>query len=239
MNQNKIIILIIFTLFFLICLQSKKTVEKFKRKRIVYQKNNKITKEYMHFQHNNVIVTKESFRYVLEYKKQLLKNITNLLHKLNIKFVIGHGNLIEYVRNKFIFHDDDIDIRMCMDDLNKWKKYCKNLNKLEDKNFNLKFDERIFDMGKQLFNGIQVELIKFKNDNKIREYKMGIHCDLVFDKVGSGVWIDYDIDFKKIKLTKYFGSKVYVPCKKDTHKVLSKEYGKSYMIPNFRNYDIH
>ena len=36
-------------------------------------------------------------------------NVNRLLKSLQIRFVIAHGNLIEFVRNQTIYHDDDID----------------------------------------------------------------------------------------------------------------------------------
>ena len=101
------------------------------------------------FQHNKIIVSKESFKYTYEVKKQLVRNVTNLLNKLKIKYVIGHGNLLEIVRGDYIYHDDDIDIRIDQRDFHKWISYCKKLNSKEDKNFNLKFDGRIFDTNVQ------------------------------------------------------------------------------------------
>ena len=77
------------------------------------------------YQHNkHVQVTANTYAYVREYKKQLLQNITNLLNDLQIRFVISHGNLIEFERNCPIYHDDDLDIRFCIDDAAKWNQYC-------------------------------------------------------------------------------------------------------------------
>ena len=42
--------------------------------------------------------------------------------KLNIKFVIDGGNLLEYTRGKMIQRDNDIDIRFDINDFQKWKK---------------------------------------------------------------------------------------------------------------------
>ena len=109
------------------------------------------------FQYNkNVRLTRSSYHYVLNYKRQLVKNITRLLNDLDIKFVIGHGNLIEYERKKPIYHDDDVDIRFDVKDMNKWKNYCRNItNKTR---YNLIFDDRFQDIDAQLYNGIQARL---------------------------------------------------------------------------------
>ena len=56
-------------------------------------------KKCVYFQHNKkTIITKESYTYVSDVKQQLLYNIVKLLNKLNIKYVLSHGNLIEFVR---------------------------------------------------------------------------------------------------------------------------------------------
>ena len=50
-----------------------------------------------YFQHNkDVAITEESYKYVRKYKKQLLTNLNKLLSDIEIKYVISHGNLIEY-----------------------------------------------------------------------------------------------------------------------------------------------
>ena len=116
---------------------------------LIYNKNYPesfiINKKCVNFQHNKkIMVNKESYKYVYQVRQQILNNIDKLLNKLNIKYVISHGNLIEYTRGKKIYHDDDIDIRMDINDLDKWISYCKNLNSLYDYDYNLKYDNRIF-----------------------------------------------------------------------------------------------
>ena len=92
------------------------------------------------FQHNShVEVTKESYEYVREYKKQLVQNITNLFNDLKIRFVISHGNLIEYERGRPIYHDDDVDVRFCERDLHKWIKYIDGLGDMTDDKYNMRF----------------------------------------------------------------------------------------------------
>ena len=186
------------------------------------------------YQHNfKVKVNKQSYEYVTQYRHQLLSNIAKLLDNLDIKYVISHGNLIEYVRGKPIYHDDDIDLRFDINDFWKWERYCKNLNNLLDYKYNLKYDHRIFDTKKQLYNGIQVKLIEFINTNNIKEFNMDIHCDLVASNVGSKIWKDYNIDYSNIRKIKYLGVNTYAPSHHDYDYVLKKEYGKKYMIPNY------
>lgn len=184
----------------------------------------------MNFQHNKLKITKESYTYVFEYKQQLLYSITKLLNDLGIKFVISHGNLIEFTRNKPIYHDDDLDIRFNKNDFYKWENFCNNNNKILPK-YNLKFDHRFKDFHKQIYNGIQCRLIKFYNKNNINEYEMNLHCDLVANIVGNKFWPDYNINYNSLRKIKYLSVETFAPSIKDTHKVLSKQYG-NYLIPD-------
>lgn len=186
----------------------------------------------MKFQHNSHIeINKYSYRYVFLYKRQLLYNITNLLNKLNIQFVISHGNLIEYERKKPIYHDDDLDIRMNVKDLEKWSKFC-NENDMILPEYNLKFDDRFKKIDSQIYNGIQCRLINFYNRYKIPVYKMDIHCDLVANVVTKKFWMDYNIDYNNLRKIIYLGVNTYSPNKNDTTKMLVAQYGKNYIIPN-------
>ena len=194
----------------------------------------------MRFQHNNnIIVTPISYNYVKEYKKQLIFNITKLLNDLNIKFVIGHGNLLEYERGLPIHHDDDLDIRMDIKDFPKWENFCKKSNK--ETKYNLLFDSRFKKMKSQKYNGIQCRLIKFNNKKNIKEFKMDIHCDLVASTVGTDFWLDYNINNSDLRKIKYLDVNTYAPNKDDTKRVLTIRkpgggsgggYGKNYLKPH-------
>ena len=140
---------------------------------------------------------------------------------------------------KKIYHDDDIDIRVDLNDFSKWVSYCKKLNNLNDYKYNLRYDNRIFNINKQIYNGIQVRLIKFKNNNNIKEYDMDIHCDLVFNIVGNKFWVDYNLDYNKRLRVKYLDVDTYVPNKKNIEYLLNKEYGKDYIKPNYRLYKLY
>jgi len=185
----------------------------------------------MRFQHNKHIkITPISYNYVKEYKKQLIFNITKLLNVLDIKFVISHGNLIEYERGLPIHQDDDLDIRMNIKDFPKWEKFCKE-NKKETK-YNLVFDGRFKKLDSQKYNGIQCQLIKFNNKKNIKEFKMNIHCDLIVSRVGTSFWMDYNINYYDLRKIKYLGVNTYAPNKDDTKRVLKKQYGKNYLKPH-------
>lgn len=189
----------------------------------------------MKFQHNTEFsVNNETYKYVYEYKKQLLFNITNLLNDCEIKFVISHGNLIEYERKQPIYHDDDLDIRFDMNDLPKWKHFCNN-NDIVLHKYNLILDDRLKNIEKQKYDGIQCRLIKFDNQHNIKEYKMDIHSDLVMNIVESDFWKDYKINFNNLRKIIYLDVETYAPSSDDAIKVLTLEYGPTYLIPDIKN----
>jgi hypothetical protein len=189
-----------------------------------------------YYQHNKTtVVTTETYKYVYMYKKQLLQNVTTMLNKINVKFVISHGNLIEFARNKPIYHDDDLDIRFDINDMPKWQRFCDaNCNHLTK--YNICFDNRFKYIDKQKYNGIQCRLIKFHNIDNITEYsKMDIHCDLIASVVGINkhkpIWPPCNINFDKRMIINYLGVNTFAPNHSDTHMILSKQYGPHYIIP--------
>ena len=183
------------------------------------------------YHNNNILITRESYKYIREYKKQLLQNVTNLLTDLSIKFVISEGNLLEYERGSPIFHDDDLDIRFDVKDIQKWEQFCSNNNsRLE--NYNLVFDARIKNIEGQKQNGIQCWLTEFKNPLNNPVYKMDIHCDLIPSKVHSDSWIDVDFtNFSNLRKIKLYDVETFAPSKEDSRKFLKIGYGDSYIIP--------
>ena len=190
----------------------------------------------MRFQHNNCQIDLETYAYVQEYKRQLLSKVSKVLNDNNISFTIAHGNLIEFERGENIYHDDDIDIRFDINDIKKWEKYCNLLINNKDKENNLNLDDRCKDISSQLYNGIQIKLIKFENNLYIKEFPLlDLHLDLVPSSVGinkeEDIWPDYDINYKNLRKITYLGIDTFAPCYDDTHRVLSKQYGKNYIIP--------
>ena len=183
----------------------------------------------MKYQHSGIEINKNNYKYVKEYKKELFKNIVSVLNNNNIRYVIGHGNLIEYERKRPIIQDDDIDIRYNVRDIVRYIKYCKSLKNNVDIENNLVFDDRLTNFKQQLNNGIQVRLHKF--DSNI-EYTGDIHCDLVPNKlINQNFWIDYNVFCKPLRKIKYYGTESYAPSKELTKYYLEKEYGKNYMHP--------
>ena len=184
-------------------------------------------------QNDHITVTPHVYYYVREYKRQLVFFITKLLDDLNIKFVISHGNLIEYERGSPIHHDDDVDIRMNIKDCYKWVTFCEENNNAT--NYNLVFDSRFKNKGlsSQQYDGIQCRLITFINKQKIKEYKMDMHCDLVASIVEcKWIWPDYNIDYSDLRKINYLGVETYAPNKNDTKRVLIRDYGINYLIPH-------
>jgi hypothetical protein len=190
------------------------------------------------FQHNNKFrIDFDSYTYVKTYKQQLLKNITKLLNDLDIKFVISHGNLIEHTRGKYIFGDDDLDIRFDIKDFKKWEDYC-NTNLHNNIKYNLDFDNRFYDKKKQIYNGIQAKLIKFDNHQKLKVFPhFDIHLDLVNNNTETDFWPNYDIDFNNLREIEYLTIKTFAPNLDDTNRILRHQYGPGYMKPNI-NYKL-
>jgi len=198
-----------------------------------------------YYQHNkNIEINSQTFQYVQEYKRQLINNITQLLNEIDVKFVISHGNLIEYSRGETIYHDDDLDIRFNVDDITKWQHFCNNpINYDRIKNgfflqkYNLRFDHRFDNIQKQKQNGIQCKLIHFDNKNNIDTFEMDIHGDFVCSVVETNFWMNYNINFYNLKEIEYLNVKTFAPNDKDTHRVLKNQYGESYLIPKIKYSD--
>jgi hypothetical protein len=209
---------------------------KFNNNYLYHNNDGKFTTDsiYIFYQHNNtVIINKQTYTYVYQYKKQLLSNITRLLNDLQIKFVIAHGNLIEYERGKPIVHDDDIDIRIDKNDFYKWIKFLKNCKSPYIYKYNLMFDNLINGKKYITLEWLHCRLIKFTNNGNIKEFNnMDIQCDLVTSASFDNTWIEYNINFNKLRSILYLDVNTFAPSVDDTVNVLSSQYGKNYLIPN-------
>ena len=186
------------------------------------------------FQHNDTHrITPESYAYVAEYKRQLVEQVTRMMVDLDVHFVLSHGTLIESERGKPIYHDDDVDIRFDHTDSDKWHTFCQQQFSNTLKKYNLRFDDRLKQRSKQEFNGIQCWLLNFDNPTAMKTFpEMDIHCDLVANVVLEKFWwVDYDIDYSRMRQVRFLGVLTYVPSKPDTARVLTKEYGASYIEP--------
>lgn len=184
------------------------------------------------FQHNRIKITRTSYAYVKSYKLELMANLSNLFSDICVRYVISHGNLLEYERGQSIFQDDDLDIRVCKLDIEKWENYCKDPKNQANSKYNLRFDNRFHDMNKQKNNGIQCRLMHHVTDATDELKNMNIHADIVFDTVTSKQWMDYDIDWDNIVRITYMGTLTYVPKKEDIVRLLKKNYGEKYLIPH-------
>ena len=61
---------------------------------------------------------------------------------------------------------------------------------------------------------------------------MDIHADVVASEVSMKFWPDYNIDFSALRAIEILGVPTFAPNEKDTFKVLSKQYGVYYLIPD-------
>ena len=196
--------------------------------------------EIPNFQHSGMPITKDSYAFVQKSKHNLLNGISTVMAKYQIRYVISHGNLIEFVRGRPIYHDDDIDIRFDVRDFPKWEQYCNSLKNGIDAEHNLIWDDRIHDFSRQRDNGIQARLISCTTDkiDSKSGHKYDVHCDVVASQVQSSFWNNYDLAFEtSLRPVMYMGSTVYVPTKEKAHTLLHLEYGSDYMIPD-RTYDL-
>lgn len=188
---------------------------------------------------NDVKITEENFIQIHNQKVKAIDSIHKLFEQLKIKYVISHGDLIQYVRKKPIYHDDDVDIRICINDVNKLYDYFESLPKIRDiycfsesdikklklsydgkydKQFDLYYDNRANFKDRFLYNGIQSKFLTI--------YKpFNFTFDLVPSIAGTDFWLDYHINWLKIKKVNCYDIYFYVPSDEDTHKVLSMQYG--------------
>jgi hypothetical protein len=188
-------------------------------------------KNILYFQHNHRKITEEDYNYMIAYKRELLKNIGNLLDKLGIKYVISHGNLLEYTRGTPIYQDDDIDIRYDINDLDKWLEYCKSLTKCSDIENNLTILRKIMGLGpfKKMYI---IKLRHFQYEHKV-PFNFKIWCDFIANDINIGTFGRYDVFQEELRKIQYLGVDTYVPNQILTEKLLSDEYGNNYIIPKY------
>lgn len=178
----------------------------------------------MKFFHNKTIdVTSEKYEHVLSEKKKLLKSVDILLRKLDITYVISHGNLIEYERNKPIYHDDDIDIRIKDEDMEKLNKYAGNF--ILERELNI-----------MIFSSLDRTTFYKVQTCGVSKFNIGICVDIVTNLDTYSDFILYDIDFNNLREIEYLDVKTFAPSKEDTERLLAKEYGKDWIIPNYPEY---
>lgn len=184
------------------------------------------------FQHSNFPITAQSFRKVKEVRRLLIKGVVSALEHHDIRYVVSDGNLLEMTRGKKIVQDDDIDIRIHTDDLNRWMEYCQTSNVDRERNLDLKDDRRL-SHERQKENGFQVFLLNYDDDlEEVR--RVNAHVDVVAaNVVVEDVWINYEDAFAQpLRRVNYMGTEVSVPSEEMTHALLVRTYGEDYMTPS-------
>ncbi len=190
-----------------------------------------------YFYHNNKIrVTLESFNSVREILKELLFRVDKLLRRLDIKYTIACGNLLEYERGSPIYHDDDIDIRVDSRDWYKWDLHL--LNKGNTNIENDLFYKKVTADNKGRW--YHIYLLNFDNIKKKKGIKNNAFgLDFVSsDSCANDFWKKYDINFDDLRNVVYLDINTFAPNINDTKKVLIMDYGPNFIIPNYKPYTI-
>jgi len=193
------------------------------------------------------IITFLYINIVIQIKKRFIKNLTDdmkyhlfiLLNKLdkilrenNIRYFIIGGTLLGSTRNgKFIPWDDDADIGILKEDLDKF-------NKIDFEKYGLTNNSvRVDNIGKIMLKD------KYNNTNKME----GIFVDVFFfEKIDNKyiftsdfskkTWPNeyfYDNELFPLKEYKFENMKLYGP--KDSYKFCSRAWGKNWRDTRYRN----
>jgi len=201
------------------------------------------------FQHNrHCAVTRPVFQAVAKRKLAMLNHIDQLMHDAGVRYTIGYGGLLEYVRGGTIYQDDDLDIIFATHDLAKWEAFCKQHDrKYIGDTYNLEVDARWSDCFSQRGNGLQLRLAHPQHEDgfgeeetaHIQDNALDIHADIISDMICRPPWILPDIDFSKLVRTTIDykddgvdgSASVTVPSDADAEKFLEAMYGKSWKVP--------
>jgi hypothetical protein len=176
------------------------------------------------FQHTGLIINKKNKQIINQSLKFLLKNVTNLLDKHDIEYVISDGTLLgAYRNNKFIPWDDDIDIRVNPKHWNKLKRIIKEKNNITHNKLNW--------IGPGNCPGDNCYQVEIK-DLDLGKTTDSLHVDVVNAEYTSNVWSKAAYLFSE-KLDKILLEGDYYSCpnKKSIEKNLELLYGKTWKIP--------
>ena len=195
-------------------------------------KNGRYRPEKVKSDHSEIYLTKDIVKTIYSDLQEMCAFCKSIFDKLNIRYVMANGSLIEIIRGKCIINDDDIDIRIHKDDVDKLMKYGQNFVENKDGRFydkinkDMFFDGRICNKDSFCDNGVQLFSVK----NKF------IHCDIIPADVEGGPWIDYSMAFDEpLRNAIYKNIHIKIPSKKMTNILLKTEYGvySSPMIKTF------
>lgn len=177
------------------------------------------------FQHNDTIpVTPSNYAYVRSCKQRLVREVTTLLDRLGIRFVLSHGNLLEWVRGRPIYHDDDVDLRFHEEDLPLWQSY------LDAGPENWKPPGLHIRAANRRQHFYKVELV-WPTTTRPRPFTVVL--DLVVDRLANLIWVPYDkVNFDARRVIEYLGVRTYAPSEEDTNHVLTLDYGPHYLVPD-------
>ena len=252
--MNKLTIslcIIIITYFIYTCVIYKQNIiELFKSKTVAK------------YQHNNVTITDDTLSCLDMYRYELLKRVAKVLHENNIKYFVGHGNLIEIKRNKQLIHDDDIDIRFDKNSKSNLVKYFKTLVKTHDGHYldsvnhlifskrhpdinNINWTQAVLDIndinneGFNDFDNFKDCFNKyFSNNVNIKHSNFNVHSDITIatryqENIIEVIWDDFQYVFDHpLENVIYKGVNVTIPNKEMSDKILTYQYGKNYITPN-------
>ena len=179
------------------------------------------------YQHCDVLITEKNYAVVTDTRRRLIAGVTSALERHRVRYVLGHGNLLEFVRGEPIVHDDDVDIRIHRDDLDRWMGYCLEAGEKDEARALSLRDARRTDRGAQARNGMQLWLLDDPHPH------FDVHVDVVSSTVPDPVWIDYHPAFETpLRRTTYLGVLVWVPSAEAARKLLIQEYGIDYLVPD-------
>lgn len=192
------------------------------------------------FYHSWIVVTEGGYRIVTEARRRLVRGVASALEDHGIRYVLGHGNLLEFTRGKAIVHDDDVDVRVDVRDFDRWMQYCAQTGSVDRARGLSLRDARRTDAAAQRVNGLQISLLDDPHP------RFDVHVDVVPSVVSSPVWTDYSAAFTQpLRRALYLGVPVRVPSAEMAERLLRREYGPSFLVPDrqarvdFEPVDVH